>query len=402
MPKLLQISLSVTNRSVGGIAKQIGQRAIANGWESYITYTHQTELSECDSRLIRVSSKFDFYLHALLTRCFDLHGLGSYFATKALVKQIKRIHPDVIQLHNLHGYYLNYKVLFDFLNQKTNVPVVWTFHDCWSFTGHCSHFVEANCEKWKTGCNSCQLTREYPKSYFDNSRYNYQKKKEAFSSNKNLHIVTVSQWLFDYVKQSFLGEKDVRVIHNGIDISKFKYKKKSKDRNKGKFIILGVSSVWNKSKGLYDFYELRKQLSDDYHIVLIGLTLEQIEKLPKGIEGHTRTSNVSELADYYTHADIFVNPTYADSFPTVNLEALACGIPVVTYRTGGSPEAVDEKTGIVVEQGDVEGLLNSIERIKESDNLYNGDLCRKRAEECFDKNNCYQQYINIYNELLNA
>jgi len=172
MPILLQISLSVTNRSVGGIAKQIGQKVIDKGWKSYITYTHQTELIESNSNLIKISSKADFYLHAILTRCFDLHGLGSYFSTRKLIRKIKDIKPDIIHLHNIHGYYLNYNVLFKYLNRKS-IPVVWTLHDCWAFTGHCTHFVTANCYKWRTECNHCPLTREYPKSFIDNSKFNF-------------------------------------------------------------------------------------------------------------------------------------------------------------------------------------------------------------------------------------
>ena len=397
MPTILQISLSVTNRSVGGIAKQIGQKAINNGWNSYITYTHQTELVECNSNLIKVSSKFDFYLHALLTRMFDLHGLGSIFSTYKLIHKIKDIKPDIIHLHNIHGYYLNYKILFKYLNNQP-IPIVWTFHDCWPITGHCPHFISANCFKWKSECNHCPLTRSYPKSFIDNSNFNYRLKKKLFQINKNLHIVTVSHWLADIVKESFLKNNHIEVIHNGIDLNAFYPQDIEKDQ---RFTILGISSVWQKNKGLQDFYELRNKLDSGYRIILVGLTEEQLKKLPKGIDGFKRTSNTNDLNRLYSLANVFVNPTFADSFPTVNLESLACGVPVITYRTGGSPEAIDESTGVVVEQGDVDGLIKAIEKIKSDRELYTAENCRKRAESNFDKEKCFENYISLYEKIIN-
>lgn len=397
MPTLFQISLSVTNRSVGGIAKHIGEKAIQKGWESFITYTHQTELAESNSKLIKISSKADFYLHALITRCFDSHGLGSYFSTLKLIREIEEIKPDIIHLHNIHGYYLNYDVLFNYLNSKP-VPVVWTLHDCWAFTGHCTHFISANCFKWKTECNHCPLTREYPKSFIDNSRFNFQLKKKLFGANKNLHIVTVSNWLANFVNQSFLKNTLIDVIHNGIDLNVFH--PQVKDIDDSKFTILGVSSVWNKSKGLYDFYKLRRKLDIEYRIVLVGLTDKQIKELPDGIEGFTKTENVSELVEMYASADVFVNTTYADTFPTVNIEALACGKPVITYRTGGSPEAIDDSTGVVVEQGDVDSIIIAIEKIKSKGSVFYTKNCRRRAELYFDKDKCFDSYISLYDKIL--
>lgn len=398
MPTLLQISLSVSNHSVGGIAKSIGHCAIENGWNSYITYTDRILKTDCDSTLIKIGSNFDYFLHFLLTRFTDLHGLGSYFSTKKLIRKIEEINPDIIQIHNLHGYYLNYKLLFKYLN-RVDIPVVWTFHDCWSFTGHCSHFVTVNCEKWKVNCNNCPLTRNYPKSFVDNSSYNYRLKKKIFTGNKNLHIITVSQWLADFVKESFLKAKDIRVIHNGIDINAFNY---NMIKSKKTFTILGVSRIWNKNKGLYDLYKLRNLLDENYKIIIVGLTAEQVKDLPEGIEGITRTRDLNELMNLYKNANVLVNPTYADSFPTVNLEALACGTPVITYRTGGSPEAVDENTGIVVEQGNINGIIEAINTIRNTKDKYTPFLCRKRAEVLFDKDICFKKYIEFYKTLLNC
>ena len=340
------------------------------------------------------------YAHFAESLLFDNHGLASRRATKAVIEQIKQVQPDLIQLHCVHGYYMNYKLLFNYLN-TTNIPVVWTFHDCWAFTGHCAHFVTAGCEKWKTGCFDCPLKGDYPKSFIDRSRRNYELKKSLFAINDNLHIVSVSEWLADLTRESFLKDKDIHVIHNGVDLNVF-YPKEVEKSNRVR--VLGVSGVWNKDKGLYDFYKLRELIDNDqFEIVLIGLTKEQIKDVPGGIIGIERTNSVSELAEYYSSADVFVNPTYADSFPTVNMEALACGTPVITYRTGGSPEAVSPETGWVVEQGDIQAvasIVSQIVKIRECEIIAQRNKCRERAELVFNKDVSFDAYLDLYNRLV--
>ena len=348
---------------------------------------------------IQTVSKAGEYLHYAEGLLFDNHGLASTQATRRMAEQLKYIRPDVIQMHCIHGYYLNYKILFEYLN-TTDIPVVWTFHDCWAFTGHCAHFVTAGCEKWKTGCYDCPLKGDYPKSLVDRSRRNYQLKKSLFSANNNLHIVPVSDWMAGFVKESFLKDKDVRVIKNGVDLNVFKpasYKSFKK-------LILGVSGIWNKDKGLFDFLRLRELLDlDEYEIILVGLSKEQINELPNGITGIEHTESVNDLAELYSSAMVFVNPTYADSFPTVNLEALACGTPVITYKTGGSPEAISPETGWVVEQGDIEAIASIVKCIAQksgSEIVAQRKACRERAEHEFDKNECFEKYLNVYDSLL--
>lgn len=399
---LLQINIRVNVGSTSRIAEQIGQASIAVGWDSYIAYGREANQSK--SKLIKIGSRCGIQWHGILSRLFDCHGLASTIATKRLVKQIKQIKPDVIHLHNIHGYYLNYKILFDYLN-STNIPVVWTLHDCWAFTGHCAHFVAADCMRWRdNGCGKCPLKGRYPKSYTDFSARNFRLKKSLFVPNPNLHIVTASEWLQKFVNQSFLKSCDVNTIYNGVDLQVFKegvnfpnlIKKEEREK-----IVLGVSSVWTISKGLEDFKQLRQRLPGDIKIVMVGLKSDQIQDLPEGIIGIERTQNVAELAGYYAIADVFVNPTYADTFPTVNLEALACGTPVITYKTGGSPEAVTPETGFVVEQGDLDAVCEAIECVLQKGKESYSAACRKRAEEHFDKNKSYQQYIELYNKILN-
>lgn len=395
MPTLLQINVTANWGSTGKIAESIGVAALNQGWESYIAYGRYNNPSQ--SKLIKIGSQLDVYTHYAEQRVWDNEGLSSRSATKKLIAQIKEINPDVVQLHNIHDHYLNYRILFEYLN-STNIQVVWTFHDCWAFTGHCFHFVTKNCNKWETECYDCPLKSEYPKTLFDRSKKNYELKKYLFTSCKNLTIVPCSEWMANFVSESFLKEKRMQVIHNGVDLNVFKPvgNKNSND----KFHVLAVSNVWNKDKGLFDIYQLRKDLSSEYNITIVGLSDAQIKELPDGIVGIQRTQNVQELVELYSSADVLINPTYADTFPTVNLEALACGTPVITYNTGGSPEAVDENTGVVVSQGDVLALKEFIEKMRL--HPLSSDLCRKRAEQYFDKNKCFNKYIQLYESLLDA
>lgn len=400
--KIFQISSEVNSGSVGRIAEYIGEKVIGNGWESYIAYARDNNPSK--SNVIQIGGKIDLITHGLLTRLTDRHGFGSVSATKDLIKTIKKINPDLIQLQHLHGYYINIEILFEFL-LEFNKPVVWTFHDCWSFTGHCSYYEFAGCDKWKETCNKCPQINEYPKSYIDQSTRNFKDKKRIFNSIKNLTIVPVSDWIGDQVKESFLKEFKTKTIHNGVDTEKFSPQDtlsiKEKHNLIDKFVILGVASPWSERKGLKYFIELSEKLSDEFQIVLIGLNEEEIKTLPTKIIGIKRTENIMELAQFYSVADVFINPTLEDTFPTTNLEAQSCGTPVITFRTGGSPEAISDKTGIVVEKGNSIGLLDAVQEIKKNGKHFYANECRKRAELIFNKDNCFQKYLDLYLEILN-
>lgn len=398
MPKLLIISVTCNQGSTGKIAEQVGLMMKDEGWDVY--YAHGARrVNPSKLKTIPFSSVRTEYLHALKALLFNADGLGSTRETKRLIEQIKEIKPDVIHLHNIHGYYLNYKFLFEYLN-STDIPVVLTLHDCWNFTGHCTHFVYANCEKWKSGCYDCSLIGLSNMSLIDRTKYNYGLKMKLFSNNKNMYIVPVSNWLDDLVKQSFLKDKSIKVIHNGIDLNIFKpYPNGTSD----KFKILGVSNIWNKNKGLNDFYKLRELLPlNEFEFFLVGLSQKQIKELPNGIRGIERTSNQHELAKIYSDADVLINPTYADTFPTVNLESMACGTPVITYRTGGAPESLSENTGIVVRQGDIKGLSAAIIKIKNNSDRskFSLEVCRRHAEHNFDKNKCFREYSKLFKSII--
>jgi glycosyltransferase involved in cell wall biosynthesis len=400
--KILQINTTVNSGSTGRIAEDIGRAAIILGSQSYIAAAYTQRPSE--SNIIKIGSDFDRKLHGVKSRLFDRHGFGSAQSTKELVSRIREISPDIIHLHNIHGYYLHIRILFDFL-KEVQLPVVWTFHDCWPFTGHCSHFENIGCEKWKTLCHNCPKKGAYPASWgIDNSKNNFTDKKKIFNELENLHIVAPSNWLASMVQSSFLKNYPTHVIHNGIDIGIFKPNKseliKARLGFNGKQVILGVANVWQASKGLGDIILLSKLLSKNQIIVLVGATKHQIARLPPNIIGISRTENISTLVDIYSNSDVFINPTYSDNFPTTNIEALACGTPVITYNTGGSPEAIDQQTGFVVEKGDIKMLNEKIQFIlREGKNHYFAN-CRQRAEQLFNKNDRNGDYLKLYESLL--
>ena len=395
MPKLLQINVVANWGSTGRIAEEIGQLAISKGWESYIAYGRGNPHSK--SHLIRVGSNLDMYSHVLQSRLMDNHGLVSKNVTEKFIKQIDRISPDIIHSHNIHGYYLNYPILFDYLSQRS-IPVIWTLHDCWPFTGHCAYYTYIKCERWKSGCYNCPQKNAYPASFiFDNSSRNYKFKKQAFNSIDNLIMVPVSKWLAGDLKQSFLGNYPIKVINNGVDLNIFK--PLDQDLANKKFTILGVASVWEKRKGLDDFIQLSQKLSDDFQIVLVGLNKNQIKSLPSQIKAIERTNNISELVKLYNTADVFFNPTWEDNFPTTNLEALASGTPVLTYRTGGSIEAVDGNTGFIIEPGNIDEVIVAIKHIQMVGKSTYSRYCRERAEKLYNKEDRYNEYIQLYNKL---
>lgn len=313
------------------------------------------------------------------------------------------IYPDLVHLRNIHGYYLNYPILFDYLNAY-NKPVVWTFHDCWPFTGHCSFFDRVNCFRWQSQCYDCPNLKGYPTSLLiDRSKKNFVQKKQLFTSIQKLTIITPSVWLTDYVKQSFFKNFTACTIRNGIDISVFKPQKDDqlikKLKLKGNRVVLGVANVWDKRKGLADFISLSQIIGDQYKVILVGLSQSQFKGLPNNIIPISHTNSIQELAQFYSLADVFINPTYADNFPTTNIEALACGTPVVTYKTGGSPEAVDAHTGFVVEKGDVKGLAEAIKTITNKGKEHYTSLCRARAEQYFNKDDRFMDYLRLYEKL---
>lgn len=405
MSRLLQINSTANWGSTGKIAEQIGLVAMEAGWESYIAYGRSANSSK--SKLIKVGSKLSVMWHGVLSRLFDCHGLASSVATKRLVKKISQIKPDIIHLHNIHGYYLNYKILFDYLN-RANIPVVWTLHDCWAFTGHCAHYIQEQCYLWKTGCCRKDCKRFYPASYVvSKTKQNYNLKKKLFLGlGSNLVITPVSSWLADQTKQSFLGQQKIHYIYNGVDTSVFTPLPAKhivdKYELQGKIVLLGVASAWSDGKGFSDYLSLRKKLTDDYVIIMVGLSEEVIKTLPAGIIGIKRTQSVKELAELYSAANIVLSLSRAETFGLTVAEGMSCGTPAIVYNNTATPELITEQTGLVVDKtGDVDGVVESINTIVQNGREYYTAACRKRAEEYFDKDKCFGKYLELYNEILN-
>jgi glycosyltransferase involved in cell wall biosynthesis len=398
--KVLQVNTVCGTGSTGRIAADIHKMLIEQRHESIVAYGRGTT-HNCDNT-IKIGNNLDFYRHALKTRILDKHGFGSKNATRKFIEEVKDYNPDLIHLHNVHGYYINIELLFNFLKEYKK-PIVWTLHDCWAFTGHCAYFDYANCYKWETHCQKCPEKKSYPKSVFlDNSYDNFEKKKKLFTGLKNMTLVTPSRWLANLAKRSFLKEYPVKVINNGIDLDVFKptlsdFREKYGLENR--FIILGVASEWTRRKGLEYFIELSKILSDKEAIVLVGLSKKQKQDLPKNIVGITRTNSPKELAEIYTASDIYFNPTLEDNFPTTNLEALACGTPVITFNTGGSIEAIDSSTGYIVEKGDLQKVKQIIQRTEKEGKDKYSKHCITRANNYYDKDKKFQEYIELYEKL---
>lgn len=399
--KIMQINIRVNMGSVSRITEQIGLKVLKQGWESYIAYGRPSNPSK--SELIPIGSYNEVKLHYLMSHLTGRHGLFSNRATKRLVEKIKEIQPDIIHLQNIHGYYINYKVLFEYLN-STDIPVVWTLHDCWSFTGHCSHFVTVNCEKWKTGCNNCPLIKKYPRSlFFDYSKENYELKKRLFTANVNLHIIAVSQWLANITKESFLGKKDIRVITNGIDLSVFTPGEVDKcpinvlvDK---KFVILAAATAWTEDKGILYYKMLSSRLKKDELIVLVGIGRDAQKNFPANIICLDKTKSQQELVLLYRRADLVMSLSKAETFGLTIVEAMACGTPSIVYDNTAQPELIDEQCGLIVPTGDIDALLKAIEEVRIKGKGYYSDACVERANKYFNKEERYNDYIELYREL---
>ncbi|MBE6411874.1 MAG: glycosyltransferase [Opitutales bacterium] len=401
--KILQINSVGNSGSTGRIAEQIGLEIIKNGGESYIACARNISTSQ--SNLIKIGTKLHVYLNVLWFRIFGTDGPFSILPTKKLIKQIKEINPDIIHLHNTHGYYLNNSILLKFLAEY-NKPVVWTIHSCWIFTGHCTHFDFVRCDKWKTSCSNCPQLRYYPKTYFfDRSTEIHKSKRSAILKIKNLTFTPVSDWLAGLIKESAYSNYKTIAVRNGLALDMFKPTAPNiilKYNIPAKKIVLFVASPWTQRKGFHYIPNIQKKLGDDFVCVVVGVNSKQKEFLKKyNIIAIERTENVRELCELYTIASVFANPTLEEALSMVNLEALACGTPVVTFNSGGTKETItNTEIGSVIEHNE-DIMCQEIIRFSNIDKKLISKKCRQSVEENFDKNHVWQKYINIYKNILN-
>ncbi len=397
-----------TSTSTGRIMQEIGALAEKEGWLNWCAYGKGRDgIRPCTTSILPIGGMWSTSMHGLQTRIFDRHGLSSVSATQDFVKKLTEIKPDIVHIHNIHGYFLNYPVLFDYL-RTNDIKVIWTVHDCWLYTGHCYYYSAIGCNRWQTGCGDCPQRGAFPKSFvIDRSRQNYIDKRNYFTSipKDRMIIVPVSNWMREEMARSFFKDYTFKVIHNGIDTSVFRPYKTASIRHKlgitpDKHIILGLASIWSPEKGLDDFIKLSGMLDEDDTIVLVGVDSKIAKRLPSSIKWIRRTENIEMLVELYSASTVFVNPTYQDNYPTVNLESIACGTPVVTYRTGGSVESITNDTGRIVNQGDVAGLLTAVREIKAITKEGFTDSCRNYALSNFKKEDRYHDYLQLYESLL--
>lgn len=361
--KLVQIN-TVCNTSTGRIMGDIQREAVKQGYDAISFVGRRKPFS--DIRCEKIGNALSFWIHVGINTVFDRQGYGSYFATKKMIRRIREEKPDIIHLHNLHGYYLNLPVLFDYLTNEFRGKVFWTFHDCWPFTGHCAYFASVGCDEWIEECDHCPKKKEYPISLFlDASRRNFRDKKKMFTSLQNLTIITPSEWMGSWIRDSFFKNYRIEVVNNGIDLTKFSYKPNEEILHKymisrNKKILLGVASVWDKRKGLHDFLRLSEKLPTEYQIVLVGLNKFQMQQVSPSIIGIERTEDVEDLVALYSMAHIFINPSVEESFSLVTVEAFACGTPVIVLDSSAVKELVSNENGVVLNEHETQDYLQAI------------------------------------------
>lgn len=393
--RVLHINSVVGHSSTGKIISDIHHELMNQGNDSFVLYGRESAFGQTatraeESNIKLITSQVEIAQHVLLGVFLDKHGLYSKRATERFIDEIINYQPDIIHLHNLHGFYINYEILFRFL-KEFDKPIIWTLHDCWSFTGFCSHYEYNQCEQWKSGCTQCPFRDVYPYRILSRSAKNFEIKEMLFTSLKKLTLVAPSFWLKEQLSESFLAKQDIRVIHNDIDLSKFKYIANNDLRNRynllNKQIILAVSGMWNKQKGLNEYYKMAAKLSVNQCLVMIGLSEKQIKKCPKTILALPKTNSFEELVAWYSISDVFVNLTLEDTYPTVNLEAKACGLPIITYRTGGSTEMITD-SDYIADKYNIDQVLNLINNVT------------GKHQMVLKEANMIASYLNLYKEKL--
>ncbi len=394
--KILQINTVYAEGSTGKIARDIHDLCLEAGFECR---TACRSLSAPQPDAMEISGRLDSRIHGLLARMTMFKGCFSYFKTRRFLKRVNDYRPDVIHLHNLHGSYVHVGLLMRYIKQK-QIPVVFTLHDCWAFTAICPHFTIAGCDKWKTGCHHCPQRRQYSSSPFDMTASVWRLKRKWFSGVPRMIIVTPSAWLQQLAQTSLLAEYPVRVIHNGINLnlftptpSDFRERHNLGDRK----IVLAVAFGWGYSKGLDVIATLAERLPEDYRLVVVGTDERAEAQLPSQVLSIRRTKDQHELAAIYTAADVLINPTREENYPTVNMEAIACGTPVITFRTGGSPEIVSDACGVTVERDDIDAMEREIRRVC-SEHPYSEKACLSRARQ-FDHMERLQEYVHLYQDM---
>lgn len=396
--KVLQINAVYGSKSTGVIVKDICQQlSTSGGIPSVICINSAVN----EPFVITTGQRLSDKIHALMTRILGRQGLWSRRSSLKLIRQIEKINPDIVHLHNIHSNFINLSLLIKYCIDKDK-PVVVTLHDCWYFTGKCYHFEDIGCDRWLTGCGHCpKRLKDIPSLLCDSSRLTFNEKAKAFGSLRNLYVVGCSNWITRLAEKSLVfSGASFQTIHNGIDTAIFR-PDVTINHSTNDFTVLVMANKWFMTENTTLRECLIQRLGPGHKIMVAGCTPAQLISHPDSdrVNHIGYINSRRELADLYNKADVFLNVTFIDTLPTVNMEALACGTPVVTYRSGGSPELVaDGKTGYVVEQNDIDGVVRAIDKIKAG--YISRQVCADTANSIFDKNKCYDQYLNLYNQLI--
>lgn len=400
MPKLLLVNCDSNWGSTGRITNQIGLLAQSKGWNVCVAYGRESNPTSLQT--IFVGSRWGVYEHYLEHKLLDNEGLSSRRSTKIFLNAIDIYKPDIIHLHNIHDHWINYEILFRYL-ATMDIPIVWTQHDCWGFTGGCAHYTVNKCDLWQTGCVNCPHNKDFLPLVKHNKKQ-YFTKKEVTALIDNLVLVPVSDWLGGEIRKSFLKDKRIHRIYNGVDIDIFRCVQSSIKKRygiEGRYLLVALATAWSEHKGLNDYKTLASLLPDDFQLMLVGLKKDQIKNLPSKIIGLSRTQNVEELVEIYSAADIVLNLSYEETFGLTTVEGFACGTPGIVYNSTASPELITPETGLVVEPGDIEGVVAAINKILKNGKDHYTRACRERAVNVFNKNDRYADYISLYEELIN-
>lgn len=401
MPRLFQINTTIGRGSTGKIAELISILAREVGWDCFIAHGSRF-IGDSEMYSFQVGGTLDENCHYFVSRVFDRHGLGSCSATKKLIEHLDEVKPDVVHIHNIHGYYANYKKMFKYLAEK-GIPTVMTMHDFWLMTGHCA-YINKSCGKWETGCGNCPRLKEYPAAFFDRTKKNWALRKELFEGfeKDKLVIVPVSYWLEGFAKRSLLQNCHFNVIQNGVDVKLFQpyegqHSELWKKIDWSKHTIITVADRWTDANGFHDIMALSRLLPEDMQIVMVGLNEQQLLGLPDKIVGIGHTDNVQQLIDLYSSADVLFNASTEVTFGLVTAEAMACGTPAIVFKNTAGEEIINAETGFAI--ADIKEIPELVRKCRENATSYK-DVCRKRIVENFDSVKQYSKYVTLYNELL--
>lgn len=418
----LEITIEANTGSTGRASEALCDALANEGWNCIIAYGRTNHQSK--HKTYKIGHRLDQLWHVAISRLFDAHGLGSRLATRRLIKFIKTSQPSVIHLRNIHGYYIHYPMLFEYL-VTVKIPVLWTLHDAWSFTGHCSHFAAVGCDKWKTGCGGCPQVSEYPKSmWLDRSAQNYAMKKEYFTQVPTLQLICVSHWLTEKVKQSFFGgQVPIHTIVNGVNTEIFKPLNdvnaieavRQKYGITAPKVVLSMARPWSRKKGFYDILQLSELLAQSraaskVQVVMVGINDREKRYLPQNVVGIHRTENLSDLCALYNLADVYLNASVEESFGLTTVESLACGTPVIGYDNTGTREILSGIQGLdtpdlLSHTGNVQALFENVsgllrmEKIRNLQDSQSAVVFREHILVNYNKNRQLNEYLGLINSV---